>query len=224
MQSNKNFNDAVGWSENGRGAVRSEVVTSGYDVLDTRLVGGGWSRGAVTDLQCDLDSSQELALLLPVLASLTRQEERWVLWVAPPKAPCASILRAAGVDVSRVLVLHTEWVDDVVGIMERALTSGRYSAVLGWPKSANYNHAKLREAASRGGSFCMLLREPGSDSITDVDLSMKVTKACDGVAVEIMRQYGGWVVPRFVLNLESRNAVGSPSGDIVRGPWQGTLI
>jgi cell division inhibitor SulA/protein ImuA len=108
-----------------------------------------------------------MGLVIPALAQLSL-ENRWIAWVAPPFVPYAPTLAAAGVDLSRVLVIHPRGSADSICAVEQALRSGNCGAVLGWlagtkgvaPKSALQ---RLRLAAEQGHSRGILFRTAVAD-------------------------------------------------------------
>jgi hypothetical protein len=74
-------------------------VPSGFRQLDAALPGGGWPRGALTELLLEREGIGELRLTLPALARL-QAEGRSIVWVVPPYRPHAPALTAAGLDPS----------------------------------------------------------------------------------------------------------------------------
>ena len=91
-----------------RGGATSPAVSgipTGFAELDALFPGGGWPRGALTEILMPREGIGALTLVLPTLARLSR-ENRWLAWVAPPYLPYAPALAAAGVDLSRVLLVH----------------------------------------------------------------------------------------------------------------------
>ena len=122
------------------------VVASGFDELDAQLPGGGWPAGALTELLLPHPGIGELRLLAPVLAALQGQQ-RCVMWLAPPAAPCAWALRALGLDLQRLVVVQARGAGhgvlkgrarqllpaaDVLWALEQALKSGHVGAALAW--------------------------------------------------------------------------------------------
>ena len=88
-------------------AARGAVWPSGFAPLDAGLPGGGWPRSGLIEILPMRFGQGELQLLLPALASITRRSEaRWCIWVAPPLQPFAPALVAAGVALSRLLIVR----------------------------------------------------------------------------------------------------------------------
>lgn len=105
-------------------------VSTGFATLDNLLPGGGWPQEGLTELLTDRPGIGELSLLLPALASLSRQ--RGVLMIAPPFLPYAPALVQAGVYLPRVLILQSCSMRDALACAETALRSGGCGAVLIW--------------------------------------------------------------------------------------------
>ncbi|WP_426414603.1 translesion DNA synthesis-associated protein ImuA [Aestuariirhabdus sp. LZHN29] len=205
-----------------------DAVSSGHGVLDDELPGGGWPQGAVTDLLYERDGIGELRILLPALARLSRQQERWVLWVAPPAIPYAPALQAAGVDLSRVLVVRADSLKDRLWAIEQALAGGECSAVLGWPGDiAAGELRRLQLAARKGNSLCFLLRDSiYAQQSAVAALRVKLSADLQGVGVEILKRRGGWPVSRFVVGLDSpapeSGLPAETAAEVIRGPWAET--
>ena len=108
-----------------------KTVPSGFDELDA-LLAGGWPQSALTELIMPHQGIGGLRLLMPALAQLSR-DDRWICWVAPPHIPYAPALVSAGIDLSRVLLVHPRARQDGLWALEQSLRSGNCGAVLAWP-------------------------------------------------------------------------------------------
>ncbi|MFT5390515.1 MAG: hypothetical protein ACI8PT_000700 [Gammaproteobacteria bacterium] len=86
----------------GASSHRPGHLSTGFSELDKCLPGGGWPRGAITEVLYDHHGIGELRLVMPILVSVTRSGGN-VVWVAPPYIPYAPALSAEGVELSRVL-------------------------------------------------------------------------------------------------------------------------
>ena len=114
--------------------------------------------GSVTEIQTRASTDRSLALVLPALAQLSR-ERRWLAWIAPPNMPAESELAAAGVDLSRVLVVYPRACADGLRAVERALRAGTCGAVLAWLSGADHDDLhRLRSAAVDGQSWGVMFR------------------------------------------------------------------
>ncbi|GMQ88724.1 MAG: translesion DNA synthesis-associated protein ImuA [Gammaproteobacteria bacterium] len=135
-----------------------KAVPSGFAELDAQLAGGGWPRGALTELIMPRQGIGALRLLMPALAQLS-QDDRWICWVAPPHIPYAPALVSAGIDLSRVLLVHPKAQQDGLWAVEQSLRSGNCSAVLAWPTlEDNVILRRLQLAAEAGDALGFLFR------------------------------------------------------------------
>ena len=87
-----------------RAGVRQPGITTGIAALD-QLLPDGWPRGALTEILSSRPGIGECSLLLPALSRLC-DGRRWLALIAPPYIPYAPALAAAGIDISRVLMIH----------------------------------------------------------------------------------------------------------------------
>jgi cell division inhibitor SulA len=137
-----------------RGDRRAEVAVpsepTGHASLDALLPGGGWPRAALTELLVRTAGIGELSLLTPLLARLSRRDT-WIALVTPPHLPYAPALAAAGVALSRLLLIHAEQGADRLWAMEQALASGACSAVIGWPAFVHERGLRRLQLAAEHG-------------------------------------------------------------------------
>lgn len=134
------------------------TVASGFAVLDAELPGGGWPRGALTELLVDGAGIGELSLLTFALAGI-RDAGGWSLLVAPPYPLHAPAWAAAGVDLARLAVVSPASPRDALWAMEQALVSGAPRAVVGWLPYADARALRrLQVAAVAGGALAFLFR------------------------------------------------------------------
>ncbi|HEY0179005.1 MAG TPA: hypothetical protein VGC30_05175, partial [Dokdonella sp.] len=98
------------WRRAATGAAAIDVQPTGIDALDALLPGGGWPRGALSEILVEHDGIGEGSLVLPALAALT-QARRRVALVAPPHVPYAPALHAAGVDLAQIVHIYAHAAD-----------------------------------------------------------------------------------------------------------------
>ena len=137
------------------------TLASGFPVLDAELPGGGWPRGALTELLVEDEGIGELGLLRPALAALTTAG-RSVLLLAPPHAPHAPAWAAAGLDLAGLRLVFPRGSRDALWAGVEALRCGGVAATLLWLDDrfraglpAN-SLRRLQVAAGEGGggAFC----------------------------------------------------------------------
>lgn len=145
------------------GVQRVATIATGYPELDRQLPGGGWPLGALTELIVGHYGIGELRLFLPALSALSRQCDRRLMWVAPPHEPYAPALAAAGLDISRHLVVRPEQSRDVLWAAEQGLRSGCCAAVLLWIERLSGREARrLQLAAESGAAWGLVFRPPAA--------------------------------------------------------------
>ncbi len=155
------------------------TVPSGIGALDPVLPGGGWPRGALTEILFDRDGSGELGLVMPALAALSRQG-RWIAWVAPPYIPYAPALAALGMDLSRNLLIHPREQDDALWAVAQALRSGTCGAVLAWPRLCSEQALRRLQLAAEAGHCLGLLFRPASARHRPSPAALRVQLGSEG--------------------------------------------
>ena len=139
---------------------QQEAIGTGFKALDAELPLGGWPTSGV--LECITRQNRALAfqLLLPALATLTRNNDpRWVVLVAPPFFPSRPGMLAAGVDLSRLLIVRPDS-SNGIDVIESLLASGNCSAVIAWPMvESEQLSQRLSHAAEMGNCLAVLFRD-----------------------------------------------------------------
>jgi cell division inhibitor SulA/protein ImuA len=192
----------------GGSAPAVDGVSSGYPPLDG-LLGGGWPRGALTEILIDHVGIGELSLLLPTLVRLTR-EQRWLAFVSPPYVPYAPALMRAGVNLAQVLLVHPGNAKDIQWTLEQSLRAGTCGAVLAWLDKAHWSALRrLQLAAEAGGSLAFVYRhaavaDQSSPAALRLRLQPRPAKQA-GVGVQIIKRRGGW--PGESIELEVSGAL-----------------
>jgi len=145
------------------GAGTTPTVTTGYSVLDSYLPGGGWPLDSLMEVIVSESGIGELRLLMPALTELAANRDGHIVWVAPPYMPYAPALAQWGLDVARVLLIHSSQVDDVLWATGEALASGSALAVLSWmPEMDVAETRRLQLAASSAKSWAIAFRSDSS--------------------------------------------------------------
>jgi hypothetical protein len=176
------------------------TLATGWPALD-RALGGGWPLGQLTELLVEAWGVGELSLLLPALAGLTRPpaqpggESRWVALVAPPYLPYAPPLARAGLDLARVLVVHSRRDMDTLWAVEQALQSQTCAAVLGWPGTGEEGALRrLQLAAEASGAWTVLFRHARFQAASSpAPLRIRVARGVSAghLALGILKRRGG---------------------------------
>lgn len=116
-----------------------------------------------TEIFCHHGGLNQLHLLVPTLAKLS-QQQRWITFIAPPCLPNNAALKRAGVDTTKVRVVHTRSVTDYWHTLEETLANGLSSTVLAWPPHGEFNDTHreaLKSAAIDGQTQTFVFRQLG---------------------------------------------------------------
>jgi cell division inhibitor SulA/protein ImuA len=172
---------------------QSGFVPTGHPALDEHLPGGGWPVGALTELFPVREGIGELALLMPALAMLS-QGERWIAWIGAPHCPYAPALAAAGVRLTRLLLVQPRAARDRLWATEQALRSGACAAVLAWPDRPDERALRrLQLAAEEGGAIGFLFRpERAARNASPAALRLTLTPGDSELVVQVLKCRGGW--------------------------------
>jgi cell division inhibitor SulA/protein ImuA len=141
------------------------TLASGFSRLDAELPGGGWPRGALTELLAEHGGIGELGLLLPALAALTAAGQTVVL-VAPPHVAHAPAWAVAGIRLDCLRLVFPRRPRDALWAGVETLRCGGVAATLLWLDElfrgglpAN-SLRRLQVAAGEGGGAAFCFRPP----------------------------------------------------------------
>lgn len=160
------------------------AVPTGFHALDSELPGGGWPRGALTEILGSQEGIGELALLLPALGALTWAGKR-VVWLAPPHLPYAPALAAAGVNLAQLAVVRAPGRRDALWAAEQALRSGSCHALLGWLPRSSYDDLRRLAVAAEGSSAFVALFRPREAAAESSPACLRLALEPDGDALSL---------------------------------------
>jgi len=168
------------------------ALPSGFAELDAELPGGGWPRGALTEILADGAGRGECSLLMPALAAL-RTEARWSVLVAPPHGLYGPAWAAGGIDLARLAVVAPKQSRDALWAAEQALASGAPGTVLYWAAQIDARQVRrLQVAAASGNTLAFLFRPARARSESSpASLRLQLTASARGkLAVELLKRRG----------------------------------
>jgi hypothetical protein len=173
------------------GALRPAGLATGFASLDAVLPGGGWPRGAVTELLGERAGIGELSLLLPALIALARAG-RTLACVAPPHLPYAPALQQAGLPLERLLWLPLDPSREALWAAEQLLRCPAVGAVLLWPAVIDERQVRrLQLAAETGGGSAWLYRPAqAAEAPSPAALRLRLHACADGLRIEILKSRG----------------------------------
>lgn len=167
------------------------TIATGHTRLDRRLPGGGWPRGALTELITSSPGAGELSLLFPALATIGSQG-RWLVLIDPPWVPYPASLQGHGVCLERLLLIRTKGLGESMWACEQALRDIPDGVVLAWPE--NIRFAALRRlqlaAQSQGGMAFMFRPEACADTASPAALRLGLKSTPDGLCIQILKCRG----------------------------------
>ncbi|NJD34678.1 MAG: SOS cell division inhibitor SulA, partial [Betaproteobacteria bacterium] len=137
------------------------TFATGFPRLDAELPGGGWPRGALTELLAEGEGIGELGLLLPALAALTAARHAVVL-VAPPHCAHAPAWAAAGIRLDGLHLVFPRRPRAALWAAVEALRCGGVAATLLWLDALfrgglpanSLRRLPLAAGAGGGAAFC----------------------------------------------------------------------
>lgn len=188
------------WRGNQRAQTAEDALPTGFAALDELLPGGGWPRGALTELLLSRQGIGELQLLMPALASLS-EADGWLAWVAPPYVPYAAALAAVGIDLRRLVVAKPQTEADAWWTAEQALRSGACGSLLAWLRAADERRMRrLQLAAETGHTWGVLFRHArAAQDRSPAALRLLLEPAAGGLAVHVLKRRGGPVSQPVVV-------------------------
>lgn len=180
-------------------SIARAAVPTGFRELDSRLPGGGWPLGAITEVFVSGYGIGELGLLMPALAALTKPDptrpKKWVAWIAPPFVPYAPALKQRGVEIDRLLMIHpTSGNKNRLWAIEQVVRSGSSSGVLAWIVTVDDVALRRLQLAAEDQECWVLLFRPASaiQQRSPAALRIRLSRAVDSATrVEIIKCRGG---------------------------------
>lgn len=149
------------WRGDSLGRSGAAVISSGYQVLDAELPGGGWPQAALTELLWAHQGGGEFRILAPALKSVA-QAGKTIVLLGSPHGLIAPGLDQAGIDVKRILIVRAERPADRLWSAEQILKSGCVGAVVSWHPIAKGEHLRRLQVAASGSEGLVFICRPAS--------------------------------------------------------------
>ncbi len=178
------------------------AVPSGFAALDAALPGQGWPAAALTEIQLAREGIGEIRLTLPALIRLQR-EGRDIVWIAPPHRPYAPALAAAGLDLTRLLIVRCATPQDALWAYEQALRAPECGAAFAWLDLADDRALRrLAVAAREGRTWGVLWRRPGQHAeAASAALRLALSPHAGRLAVRVVKRRGGELARPLLLDI-----------------------
>jgi cell division inhibitor SulA/protein ImuA len=167
-------------------------IPTGFAALDAELPGGGWPQGVLTELLPEHEGIGEVRSLGPALAHLS-DKGHWLAWIEPPYLPYAPALKAAGIDLTKVMIVRTKSPKETLWAIEQALQSHACGAVLAWPDKISFTQLRRLQISAEGcPALAFLFRPPiASQEASPAGLRMHLQSIKGELAVRILKRRGG---------------------------------
>ena len=168
------------------------AVASGFSALDAELPGGGWPRGALTEILVDYAGMGECSLVLPALGRM-REDGLWSLLVSPPHRLHGPAWAAWGVDLARLAVVSPARPRDALWATEQALSSGALGVVLCWAKALDARQTRRLQVAVAGSNSLAFLFRPVQAAAESSAASLRLVLAAGSrgeLAVNLLKRRG----------------------------------
>ncbi len=182
---------AVIWRGSRLAEVSTPSIPTGFAQLDAELPGGGWPTAALTEILPQHEGIGELRILGPALAQLSRQG-RWLAWIAPPHIPYAPALQAAGIDLSKLLLIKPNAPRETIWAIEQALRSKACGAILGWPDKITYPELRRLQLAAEGQDVLAVLFRTPQCAAETTPAALRISLSCNNgeLAIRLLKRRG----------------------------------
>lgn len=179
------------WRASELACVAEPSLPTGFPALDAELPGGGWPTGKLTEILLAHEGIGELRLLNSTLAGLSAADKR-LAWIAPPHLPYAPALAAAGIELTRLVIVRTRTPRETLWAVEQALISRAFGAVLAWPGALRYPELRRLQLAAEGSRVFAVLFRPDKAAAEPSPASLRIAlaSAASGLAVHILKRRG----------------------------------
>lgn len=194
----------------GRHAPRNiRTLPSGHRRLDETLPGGGWPRAGLIEILAERRGTGELRLIVPLLRHFSRDDgigaRAWIAWIRPPYVPYAPALAEAGVDVSRILLVHARGDGETLWATEQALRSTGCEVVLAWVDRASGQALRRLQLAAEDSDMPVILFRPGSALGMPSPAVLRIYLAAgDEARLSVVKSRGGQPVSLATRDLFDR--------------------
>lgn len=176
------------------------AVSTGYAELDAVLPGGGWPLGAVSEVFYSATGMGELRLLLPALARISHNDDRWQLWLNPPLQPCGPALQDWQLQTERILLAYAKGPKDITYSLEKSLLSGGSQAIVAWVDKLDKALLRRIQLAAETRQVAVFMLRPmkylAQPSIAALRVQLK-NQSC----LSIIKRRAGWPLDDIQIDL-----------------------
>ena len=124
----------------------------------TSVENGNALSGKITEIITSGEQTANLTMLLPLLATLSK-DDRWFAWVSPPKNLPKALLAEAGIALDKIMLLYPDEHNTALQLAKKALSAGTCHAVISWNGDlSEHELANLEQSAKLGASHGIVIR------------------------------------------------------------------
>lgn len=177
------------WRGNQLARPAARVVHCGDDLLAAELPGGGWPRGALTDLLVQQTGCGELRLLRPAFGRLGLKP---VVFLQPPHNVQPTAFAWWGLDPSCLLAVKAPKTADALWAAEQILRAGTCGALVFWQQHVRPEAVRrLHLAAQTSESLFFMVRPLATTrDASPAPLRLAIRAAKGGVDVQFLKRRG----------------------------------
>jgi protein ImuA len=177
------------WRGNQLARARSRVVGCGDENLARELPGGGWPRGALTDLLVQQTGCGELRLLRPALEQLVSKP---VVMLQPPHNLQPTAFAWWGLDAAKLMTVKAPRTADALWAAEQILRAGTTGAVFFWQNHVRPESLRrLHLAAQASESLFFMIRPLATTrDASPAPLRLAIRPAKGGVDLQFLKRRG----------------------------------
>ena len=176
------------------------ATSTGYDALDDLLPGNGWPVGAITEILYSVTGIGELRLILPALARLSSEDDRWQLWLNSPLPPCAPSLQHWGFNIQRLLLAQAGNPADLCHSLEKSLQCGGTQAAVVWLDKLDKALMRRIQLAAENAQVPVFMLRPerfhNQPSVAALRIQLHSNQTLD-----ILKRRAGWLVHDLEIDL-----------------------
>jgi protein ImuA len=177
------------WKGNQLARAASRVVPCGDDALAAELPGGGWPRGALTDLLIQQTGCGELRLLRPAFERLGSKP---VVLLQPPHNVQPTAFAWWGLDPASLMTVKAPKTADALWAAEQILRAGTCGALVFWQQHVRPEAVRrLHLAAQTSESLFFMVRPLATTrDASPAPLRLAIRAAKGGVDVQFLKRRG----------------------------------
>jgi protein ImuA len=177
------------WKGNQLARAASRVVPCGDDALTAELPGGGWPRGALTDLLVQQTGCGELRLLRPAFERLGSKP---VVLLQPPHNVQPTAFAWWGLDASNLMMVKAPKTADALWAAEQILRAGTCGALVFWQQHVRPEAVRRLHLAAQTSESLFLIVRPLATTrdASPAPLRLAIRAAKGGVDVQFLKRRG----------------------------------